>query len=100
KNRVTLCLGPKLAPFKTPSPQQRTGAPHLARFSRDVGYHCSFPSTLDSSDTLSGQHRWYPTSREKPARYGAPVLCEGREPGIYSLAGLVLNALSVDISCD
>jgi hypothetical protein len=35
-----------------------TGAPHLARFSRDVGYHCSFPLTLDSSDALSGQHLW------------------------------------------
>src|SRR5580658_6859658 len=54
-----------------------TGAPYLARFSRDVGYHGSFPLTLDSSDALSGQHRWYPTSREKRARYGAPVPCEG-----------------------
>src|ERR1700691_4573620 len=54
-----------------------TGAPYLAGFSRDVGFHCSFPLTLDSSDGLSGQHRWYPTSREKPARYGAPVLGVG-----------------------
>ena len=54
-----------------------TGAPYLARFSRDVGFHCSFPLALDSSDILSGQHRWYPTSREKRARYGPPVLCEG-----------------------
>src|SRR5580698_2552178 len=53
------------------------GAPYLARFSRDVGYHCSFPLTLDSSDALSGQHRWYPTSREKRARCGAPGLGEG-----------------------
>jgi hypothetical protein len=42
-----------------------------------VGYHCSLPLTLDSSDALSGQHRWYPTSREKRARYGAPVVREG-----------------------
>src|SRR5271156_5569919 len=60
-------------------PSQRTGAPYLARFSRDVGYHCSFPLTLDSSDSLSGQHRWNPTSREKRARCGAPVLCVGTE---------------------
>src|SRR5271163_1763907 len=52
-------------------------APYLAGLSRDVGFRCSFPLTLDSSDALSGQHRWYPTSREKRARYGAPVLCEG-----------------------
>ena len=25
---------------------QRSGAPHLARFSRDVGYHCSAPEAL------------------------------------------------------
>src|ERR1700722_590687 len=56
---------------------QRPGAPYLARFSRDVGYHCSFPLTLDSSDALSGQPRWNPTSREKRARYGAPGLCGG-----------------------
>jgi hypothetical protein len=37
------------------SSTQSTGAPYLARFSRDVGYHCSFPLTLDSSDALSGQ---------------------------------------------
>ncbi len=26
-------------------PKQRTGAPYLARFSRDAGFHCSFPLT-------------------------------------------------------
>src|ERR1700679_1615743 len=54
-----------------------TGAPYLARFSRDVGHHCSFPLTLESTDALSGQHRWYPTSREKRARCGAPGLRDG-----------------------
>jgi hypothetical protein len=58
-------------------PKRTTGAPHLARFLRDVGFHSSFPLTLDSSDALSGEHRWYPISREKRARYGAPVLREG-----------------------
>jgi hypothetical protein len=52
-------------------PSRRTGGPYLARFSRDVGYHSSFPLTLDSSDMLSGQHRRYPTSGEKRARCGA-----------------------------
>src|ERR1700679_1877920 len=60
-----------------PVPPQRTGAPHLARFSRDVGFHWSFPLTVDSPDALGGQHPWYPTSREKQARCGAPVLCGG-----------------------
>jgi len=32
---------------------------------------------LDSSYALNGQHLWYPISREKRARYGAPVLGEG-----------------------
>ena len=50
-----------------------------------MGYHCTFPLTLDSSDTLSGPHRWYPTSREKPARCGAPGLIV-REPG-FSFIG-------------
>src|SRR5271163_1163653 len=58
-------------------PSPRTGAPYLARFSRDVGFHCSFPLTLDSPDALGGERRWYPISREKRARYGAPVLGEG-----------------------
>ena len=57
-------------------PSRRPGAPHLARFSRDVGYHCTFPLTLESSDALSDQHPWYPTSREKRARCGAPGLRE------------------------
>jgi len=48
-----------------------------------MGYHCSFPLTLDSSDALSGQQRWNPTSREKPARYGAPVL--GQETRAYEV---------------
>jgi hypothetical protein len=56
---------------------RRTGAPYLARFSLDVGFHVSFPRTLDSPDGLGGQRRWYPISREKRARYGAPGLREG-----------------------
>src|ERR1700683_4195476 len=54
-------------------PNEWTGAPYLALFSRDVGYHCSFPLTLDSSDALSDQPRRYPTSREKRARYPVSV---------------------------
>src|ERR1700679_158225 len=54
-----------------------TGGPYLARFSLDVGFRCSFPLTLDSSDGPSGQTQWNPTSREKRARYGPPVIGEG-----------------------
>src|ERR1700677_5114234 len=43
--------------------------PHICPVLADVGYHCSFPLTLDSSHALSGQHWWNPTSREKRARY-------------------------------
>jgi hypothetical protein len=32
------------------SPTKDGWAPHLARVSRDVGFHCSFLLTLDSSD--------------------------------------------------
>src|ERR1700678_2757710 len=53
------------------------GGPHLACFSRDVGFHCSFHLTLDLPDALSGQPQRYPTSREKQARCGPPVICEG-----------------------
>ena len=55
----------------------KAGCPTFARFSRDAGYHCTFPLTLDLSEALNGQHRWYPTSREKRARCGAPSLGEG-----------------------
>jgi hypothetical protein len=33
--------------------QQRTGAPYLARFSRDVGYHGACPATVSLSVDLS-----------------------------------------------
>src|ERR1700679_1820324 len=65
-------------------PSPRTGAPYLARFSRDVGFHCFFPLTLDSSDSLHRHTRWNPTSREKRARYGAPDLGEGTR-GLFLL---------------
>src|ERR1700691_5380284 len=65
-------------------PSRRTGGPYLARFSRDVWFHCSFPLTPDSSDGLSDQPRWNPTSREKQARYGPPVLREGTRMSLGS----------------
>jgi hypothetical protein len=58
-----------------------TGGPYLARFSRDVGCHYSFPLTVSASDGPRGQ--WNPTSREKPARYGPPVMDEGMS-GIHA----------------
>jgi hypothetical protein len=47
-------------------PSRMTGAPHLARSSRDVGYHCSFPLTLDLPDVLNGQHRAHPSFVREP----------------------------------
>jgi hypothetical protein len=46
--------------------QQKPGAPYLARFSRDVGFHGSLTLTLDSCEALSSQHRGNPTSRAWP----------------------------------
>src|ERR1700684_3523217 len=66
---------------------RRTGGPYLARFSRDVGWHCTVPLTLASTDALRGQHRWYPTSREKRARYGAPAFREGTRTAVLFLFG-------------
>ena len=60
-----------------PDSLTKAGCPYLARFSGDVVYHCTVPLTLNSSEALSGQHRWYPTSPEKRARYGAPGVGEG-----------------------
>jgi hypothetical protein len=57
---------------RTLVPTLRTGAPYLARFSRDVGYHCSFPLTLDSSETLSGQHRGIPYLAKNERDMGHP----------------------------
>ena len=66
------------------------GAPHLARFSRDVGYHESRP--LDCSCRIkawSDQLR-YPTSREKRARCGAPGV-RGKERSFHHLIQEVLT---------
>src|SRR5271156_6696166 len=79
-------------------PTQRTGAPYLARFSRDVGFHCSFPLTLDSSDALSGQHPWYPTSREKRARCGAPVPWCGNQRSHADTSALSLMRISATLA--
>ena len=75
----------------TPSP--RPGAPHLAGFPRDVGYHSTFPLTLDSPDTLNSQHRRYPTSREKPARCGAPGLGEGVRTALKAVPFILFGIL-------
>ena len=70
----------------------RTGAPYLARFSRDVGFHepqRPLPiggrkrvasSNPGSSLESSNEALWNPTSREKRARCGAPVI--GCQEGI------------------
>src|ERR1700733_2203936 len=56
-----------------------TGAPYLARFSRDVGYHCSFPLTLASSEALSGQHR-FPAFFREPDAYEAEFIAALSRP--------------------
>jgi hypothetical protein len=48
------------------------GAPHLARVSRDVGYHFAPPASFPPH--WQGTLRFaFPTSRERRARYGAPI---------------------------
>jgi hypothetical protein len=62
----------------TPSSLSRptiAGCPISRSFSRDVGYRRASPLALSP---LSGKDPWYPTSREKRARYGAPGNC-GRD---------------------
>jgi hypothetical protein len=49
-------------------------APYLARFSRDMGFHCPILATSEFASSLKAndQASWNPTSRKKRARYGAP----------------------------
>jgi hypothetical protein len=57
------------------SERQRTlGAPYLARFSRDVGFHESSPLAFrgEANSEVARIGQWNPTSRKKRARYGAP----------------------------
>ena len=47
-----------------------------------MGYHCCLPLSASVESRVRAKEEWNPTSREKPARYGAPVLDEGtRAPG-------------------
>jgi hypothetical protein len=41
-----------------------------------VGFHGPDPATLDVNSSLkvNDEGSWYPTSREKRASYGAPVI--------------------------
>ena len=52
----------------------KDGCPISRSFFARCGIPRLFPLTLDSAEALNRQHRWNPTSREKRARYGAPVL--------------------------
>src|ERR1700683_2462971 len=51
------------------------------RASRSFFERCGIPPMLTASASdesrVRGKEPWNPTSREKRARYGAPVLCEG-----------------------
>jgi hypothetical protein len=48
------------------------GAPYLARLSRDVGYHFAPPARFPPHWQRTLRFA-FPTSREKRARYGAPI---------------------------
>jgi hypothetical protein len=48
------------------------GAPHLARLSRDVGYHFAPPASFPPHWQRTLRFA-LPTSRERRARYGAPI---------------------------
>ena len=45
---------------------------------RPVGYHCTYPLTLESSDALSGQHRGIPHLAKNERDVGHPASV--REP--------------------
>ena len=60
-------------------PSQRPGAPYLARFSRDVGYHRCCPQSASHESRVRGIMQWYPTSRENERDMGHPAFV--REPG-------------------
>src|ERR1700733_12401122 len=68
------------------------GAPHLARFSRDVGFHCSFPLTLFHPTHLAVNIGGIPLSR-KIERDGASGLVDGstgthQQPSMHRTMGL------------
>src|ERR1700733_12656340 len=67
RQRGTLSFAFENSPRNKP-----TGTPHLARSSRDVGCH-SPNLAVPRSTGRKHQGSWYPTSREKRARCGAPV---------------------------
>ncbi len=66
-------------------PSARTGGPYLARFSRDVGFHCSYPLTADSSDALYGRHRRNPYLAKNERDMGHPSLVREQEALVRSL---------------
>jgi hypothetical protein len=54
------------------SPPQIKGCPISRSFFARCGIPQLYTQNLSSPPRASGQHQWYPTSREKRARYGAP----------------------------
>jgi hypothetical protein len=71
-SRATKASKQRSAFESNPCPGHESGgAPYLARFSRDAGYHGARPAVPGETKNVDRQ-QWHPTSREKRARYGAP----------------------------
>jgi hypothetical protein len=56
-------------------------------------------SVLDDPKA-TGKESWYPTSREKRARYGAPVLSEGTSRARSLPAGVTFASWRADSPCE
>jgi hypothetical protein len=64
---IARCLGRDFAPQQTP------GAPHLARFSRDVGFRCFYPETLTLNPQFEVNIRQSHISRKTSEMWGTRV---------------------------
>jgi hypothetical protein len=96
---------PNLEGFCALSPQQPPGAPHLARFSRDVGYHRSFPRTCSGlTDTYGcpafapayvGRIRWAkPSTAFSCAVNPIPPVTLYAQHDLYPIASSAVRILS------
>ena len=66
----------------------KAGCPTSRSFFARCGISRTFPLTIDSSDALSGQHWWNPTSRKKRARCGTPDLRQGTRHSNLEFGGI------------
>ena len=59
-------------------PDDNCRVPHISLVFREMWDTAAPPSSFITANDGSGKDPWYPTSREKRARYGAPGNC-GRD---------------------